>query len=123
MTETEFTQNELQIHIPLSVFQSLMISHVRDSLHRHSYLVPQCINRLKEYWILLNSNTRELIQDDIQWHLSEYASLAEDAFIKDDFAAWQETLEWVKTHRDSEYNPQQPETLALRVFNSKQREK
>lgn len=122
MTQTA-PPNELQVHIPLGIFQSLMISHVRDSLHRHGYIVPQCINLLKEYWILLNSNTRELIQDDIQWHLNEYSYLAKDEFVKTAYAAWQETLAWVKAHRDSEYNPQQPETLALRVLNPKQREK
>lgn len=49
--------NEINISIPLHKLQDLMISHVRYSLPRHTYIVSETIHDVKTYWNVLSSNT------------------------------------------------------------------
>ncbi|PRM45505.1 hypothetical protein [Haemophilus influenzae] len=41
--------NEINIKIPLHKLQDLMISHVRYSLPRHTYIVSETIHDVKTY--------------------------------------------------------------------------
>ena len=74
--------NEINIKIPLHKLQDLMISHVRYSLPRHTYIVSETIHDVKTYWSVLSSNTREVITRDINEHLKRWESDRNDTFHK-----------------------------------------
>ena len=93
--------NEINISIPLHKLQDLMISHVRYSLPRHTYIVGETINDVKTYWIVLSSNTREVITRDIDEHLKRLESDRNDAFHKLDYDSWEELADWINENQSS----------------------
>ena len=93
--------NEININIPLHKFQDLMISHVRYSLPRHTYIVSETIHDVKTYWSVLSSNTREVITRDINEHLKRWESDRNDAFLKLDYDSWEELADWINENRSS----------------------
>lgn len=93
--------NEINIKIPLHKLQDLMISHVRYSLPRHTYIVSETIHDVKTYWSVLSSNTREVIARDINEHLKRWASDRNDAFHKLDYDSWEELFDWINENRSS----------------------
>lgn len=54
--------NEITLKIPLHKFQTLMYRYVRDTLHDSGTPVLICIHDVKEYWMMLDSHTREKIK-------------------------------------------------------------
>lgn len=93
--------NEININIPLHKLQDLMISHVRYSLPRHTYIVSETIHDVKTYWSVLSSNTREIITRDINEHLKRWESDRNDAFHKLDYDSWEELFDWINKNRSS----------------------
>lgn len=93
--------NEININIPLHKFQDLMISHVRYSLPRHTYIVSETIHDMKTYWSVLSSNTREVITRDINEHLKRWESDRNNAFHKLDYDSWEELADWINENRSS----------------------
>lgn len=118
--------NEINIKIPLHKLQDLMISHVRYSLPRHTYIVSETIHDVKTYWSVLSSNTREVITRDINEHLKRWESDRNDPSLKLDYYSWEELANWINENRSS------PSTMAttakpivpvLPVIDLKQRER
>ena len=93
--------NEINIKIPLHKLQDLMISHVRYSLPRHTYIVSETIHDVKTYWSVLSSNTREVITRDINEHLKHWESDRNNAFHKLDYDSWEELADWINENRSS----------------------
>lgn len=93
--------NEININIPLHKFQDLMISHVRYSLPRHTYIVSETIHDVKTYWSVLSSNTREVITRDINEYLTRWESDRNDALHKLDYDSWEELACWINENRSS----------------------
>ena len=93
--------NEININIPLHKLQDLMISHVRYSLPRHTYIVSETIHDVKTYWSVLSSNTREVIARDINEHLKRWESDRNDAFHKLDYDSWEKLACWINENRSS----------------------
>ncbi|MDU7463098.1 MAG: hypothetical protein E7K78_02590 [Haemophilus haemolyticus] len=93
--------NEIIIKLPLHKLQDLMISHVRYSLPRHTYIVSETIHDVKTYWSVLSSNTREVITRDIDEHLKRWASDRNDPFLKLDYDSWEELADWINKNRSS----------------------
>lgn len=93
--------NEINIKIPLHKLQDLMISHVRYSLSRHTYIVSETIHDVKTYWNVLSSNTREVITRDINEHLKCWESDRNDAFLKLYYDSWDELFDWINENRSS----------------------
>ena len=93
--------NEININIPLHKFQDLMISHVRYSLPRHTYIVSETILDVKTYWSVLSSNTREVITRDINEHLNRWENDRNSAFHKLDYDSWEELADWINENRSS----------------------
>lgn len=93
--------NEINISIPLRKLQDLMISHVRYSLPRHTYIVSETIHDVKTYWSVLSSNTREVITRDISEHLKHLENDRNDAFHKLDYDSWEELACWINENRSS----------------------
>ena len=93
--------NEINIKIPLHKLQDLMISHVRYSLPRHTYIVSETIHDVKTYWSVLSSNTREVITRDINEHLKRWESDRNNAFHKLDYDSWEELADWINENRSS----------------------
>ena len=91
--------NEININIPLHKFQDLMISHVRYSLPRHTYIVSETIHDVKTYWNMLSSNTREVITRDINEHLKHWESDRNETFHKLDYDSWEELADWINKNR------------------------
>ena len=115
--------NEINIKIPLHKLQDLMISHVRYSLPRHTYIVSETIHDVKTYWSVLNSNTREVITRDINEHLKRWASDRNNAFQKLDYDSWEELFDWINDNRSSTSTTAKPLVPVLPVVNLKQRER
>lgn len=92
--------NEINIKIPLHKFQDLMISHVRYSLPRHTYIVSETIHDVKTYWSVLSSNTEKVITRDINEHLKRWESDRNNAFHKLD-DSWEELADWINENRSS----------------------
>jgi len=93
--------NEINIKIPLHKLQDLMISHVRYSLPRHTYIVSETIRDVKTYWSVLSSNTREVIKRDINEYLKRWESDRNDTFHKLDYDSWDELACWINKNRSS----------------------
>ncbi|MDU5638515.1 MAG: hypothetical protein E6037_05365 [Haemophilus parainfluenzae] len=93
--------NEININIPLHKLQDLMISHVRYSLPRHTYIVSETILDVKTYWSVLSSNTREVITRDINEHLNRWENDRNSAFHKLDYDSWEELADWINENRSS----------------------
>lgn len=93
--------NEINIKILLHKFQDLMISHVRYSLPRHTYIVSETIRDVKTYWGVLSSNTREVITRDINEHLKHWESDRNDPSLKLDYDSWEELFDWINENRSS----------------------
>lgn len=93
--------NEININIPLHKFQDLMISHVRYSLPRHTYIVSETIHDVKIYWSVLSSNTREVITRDINEHLKRWESDRNDTLHKLDYDSWEELSDWINENRSN----------------------
>ena len=93
--------NEINIKIPLHKLQDLMISHVRYSLPRHTYIVSKTIHDVKTYWSVLSSNTREVITHDVNEHLKHWESDRNDPFLKLDYDSWEELFDWINENRSS----------------------
>ena len=118
--------NEININIPLHKFQDLMISHVRYSLPRHTYIVSETIHDVKTYWSVLSSNTREIITRDINEHLKRWESDRNDAFHKLDYDSWNELFDWINENRSSTSttgSTAKPLVPVLPVIDLKQRER
>ena len=106
--------------------QDLMISHVRYSLPRHTYIVGETINDVKTYWIVLSSNTREVITRDIDEHLKRLESDRNDAFLKLDYDSWEELADWINKNQSSALTTgttAKPLVPVLPVIDLKQRER
>lgn len=93
--------SEINISIPLRKLHDLMISHVRYSLPRHTYIVSETIHDVKTYWSVLSSNTREVITRDINEHLKRWESDRNDTFHKLDYDSWEELADWINENRSS----------------------
>lgn len=118
--------NEININIPLHKFQDLMISHVRYSLPRHTYIVGVTIHDVKTYWSVLSSNTREVITRDINEHLKRWESDRNDAIHKLDYDSWEELFDWINENRSSTSTTAttaKPLVPVLPVIDLKQRER
>lgn len=118
--------NEINIKIPLHKLQDLMISHVRYSLPRHTYIVSETIHDVKTYWSVLSSNTREVITRDINEHLKRWERDRNDAFHKLDYDSWEELFDWINENRSSistMATTAKPLVPVLPVINLKQRER
>ena len=118
--------NEINIKIPLHKLQDLMISHVRYSLPRHTYIVSETIQDVKTYWSVLSSNTREVITRDINEHLKRWESDRNDAFHKLDYDSWEELFDWINENRSSaptSGTTAKPLVPVLPVVDLKQRER
>ena len=118
--------NEINIKIPLHKLQDLMISHVRYSLPRHTYIVSETIHDVKTYWSVLSSNTREVITRDIDEYLKRGASDRNNAFHKLDYDSWEKLFDWINDNSSSTSTTAttaKPLVPVLPVVNLKQRER
>ncbi|TPH22745.1 hypothetical protein EUX52_02860 [Haemophilus haemolyticus] len=93
--------NEITLKIPLHKFQTLMLFYVRETLNKNGKSVLICVKDVKEYWLVLNSYTRECIEHNVKSHVNENGYLLKSDYFKDDLTAWSELANWIDENRSS----------------------
>lgn len=93
--------NEINIKIPPHKFQTLMLYYVRETLNKSGKSVLICVKDVKEYWLVLNSYTRECIEHNVKSHVNENGYLLKSDYFKDDLTAWSELADWINENRSS----------------------
>ena len=93
--------NEITIKIPLHKFQTLMLCYVRETLNKNGKSVLICVKDVKEYWLILNSYTRECIDHNVKSYVNDNGYLLKSDYFKDDLTAWSELADWINENRSS----------------------
>lgn len=93
--------NEITIKIPLHKFQTLMLCYVRETLNKNGKSVLICVKDVKEYWLILNSYTRECIEHNVKSYVNDNGYLLKSDYFKDDLTAWSELADWINDNRSS----------------------
>ena len=121
--------NEINIKIPLHKFQTLMLCYVSETLNKNGKSVLICVKDVKEYWLVLNSYTRECIEHNVKSYVNDNGYLIKSDYFKDDLTAWSELADWINENRSSTSTAGTAGTTAkpfvsvLPVVDLKQREK
>ncbi|HHW7447915.1 TPA: hypothetical protein ACU16Q_002187 [Pasteurella multocida] len=82
------------IKIPHSQFKTMFINHIRYCMTRHSYLVSQGIQDVKQYWSILESSEIDYIKRDISQHLDFSQCQKDSDQFGYDYKAWEDLLTW-----------------------------
>ena len=99
--ETMTQPNEINIKIPLHKFQTLMLYYVRETLNKSGKSVLICVKDVKEYWLVLNSYTRECIEHNVKSYVNDNGYLLKSDYFKDDLTAWSELADWINENRSN----------------------
>ncbi|WP_439242353.1 hypothetical protein [Lonepinella sp. BR2474] len=91
--------NEIQINLPLSVFQEWAIATTRYRMTRCGHMSFSGVGDVKRYWTMFTSRTRKVIQNDIEQFLQDYDHWKQDEDLSLFYNAWQNLLAWIKTQK------------------------
>lgn len=54
-----------EVAVPVDVLYSLLLSHIRYSMGRMTYIVGECCKRVRWYWPHLEKGHREVLMRDV----------------------------------------------------------
>ena len=88
--------NKTEITISKQKLSILLLIKFRYSLNRHTYIVSDCCEDLKQYWSLMCRNYREQIINDLEHYFTDLKHEH-----KCDIDEWRKMLEFAKLELNS----------------------
>ena len=86
------------IALPQSDLYSLLLSQVRYSMGRMTYIVGECCRRVREYWKDLEPAHRSMILRDVTEELDCYERAGKLCGMDFDHREWVALREWMREH-------------------------
>ena len=88
-----------EVAVPVDVLYSLLVSHVRYSMGRMTYIVGECCKRVRWYWPHLESGHREVLIRDVSEELAMSERTGRKLGMDFDHADWVALKNWMLENR------------------------